>query len=355
MSTIKMTRGVNHTPDIDKATNTHRILCALNERERSFFLPDIKANSFPGAECQWLDTRECPEEVWAETLQDFNPTVLVSCWSTSRLPLDYVENPHRALNYVCNITGSVRQTVSRRFLELGGLVSNWGDMAGKQVAEHALLLALGALREVGSWRSYIESVDGSLRYQAAELGTRTLFGRRVGLHGFGRIARALVVLLKPFGVDIRAYSRQVPETFLQEHGVLSCASIEDLFSNSEVLFECEALTPESLGSVTAAILARLPDDAVFVNIGRGAVVDEVALLAEASRLRLALDVVTQEPLASASPFFTASRTLLSPHIGGPTFDHYRACGEMALANLRRFLRGDPIKSKLTLELFDRST
>ncbi|MDP0494700.1 MAG: NAD(P)-dependent oxidoreductase [Verrucomicrobiota bacterium JB024] len=228
-------------------------------------------------------------------------------------------------------------------------------MAGPQVAEHALLLALGALRGISHWRSYIQSVNGDLRYQAAELGTESLYGRRVGLHGFGRIARSLVALLRPFGVIVCCYSAHVPPAFLREHGVHPCASMEELFSSSEVFFECEALTSESTRSVTADLLRRLPDGAVFVNVGRGAVVDEEALLSEAGRLRVALDVVTREPLDSISPWFNSPQTLLSPHIGGPTFDSYASCGQFALTNLHAFLKGRPVQALLSLADYDRST
>ena len=112
------------------------------------------------------------------------------------------------------------------------------------------------------------------------------------------VARALVPLLRPFGVTIAAYSAGVPAALMQQAGITPAESLHALFADSEVLFECEALTPATQGCVTAELLGALPDDAVFVNVGRGQVVEEAALVHEArsGRLRLALDVppVVQE-------------------------------------------------------------
>jgi phosphoglycerate dehydrogenase-like enzyme len=354
---VSLAHREREAPDAesDAARATTRILFALNARERAFFLPKKEEVELDGSRSRWFDTGCDSAELWAETLESWNPQVLVSCWSTPALPESYLTSADCALDYVCNITGSVRKVTPRSFLERGGQVSNWGDLAGAQVAEHALLLALGALRGAYAWRSYIEGEDGRPRYQAAELKTATLFRRRVGLHGFGRIARSLVKLLKPFGVQIHAFSDQVPAAFIREHGVEPAESLEDLFSGSEVLFECEALTPASRHSITAQLLRKLPDDAVFVNVGRGAVVDESALLAESSRLRLALDVLTHEPVAAGSPWADAPRTLLSPHIGGPTFDHYRKCGKFALSNLKAYLGGGARNALISLDAYARST
>ncbi len=337
------------------STAQKRLLLALNSQESAFFLPMLKGVELNGVDCQFVDTSDCSADEWNACLCDWDPHVLVSCWSTPSLPLSFVGDSRRALQYICHLTGSVRHVAPRRFLELGGIVSNWGDLACAQVAEHALLLALAALRGLYNWRSFIQAGDGSIRYQAVELSTETLFGRQVGLHGFGRIARALVKLLEPFQVKICAYSDGVPSEFIEAHGVRACESIRDLFRSSDVLFECETLTEKSERSVTGDLIALLADDSVFVNVGRGAVVDEAALIAEAGRLRIALDVVTTEPISAADPFFDAPHTILSPHIAGPTFDQYLKCGELAVSNLIAFFEGRAVSDRLSLSDFDRAT
>ena len=124
-----------------------------------------------------------------------------------------------------------------------------------------------------------------------------------------------------------------------------------------MLIECEALTSLTRGSVTAAILDLLPPDAVFVNVGRGAVVDEPALVRRAARglVRVALDVFEHEPLPPDSEFYRIPNALLSPHIAGPTADTFPLCGEFALDNVRQYLQGGKIAGLVTLEAYDRSS
>lgn len=332
-----------------------RILFAMNQRERSFFLPNLNDADLPDTECLEFDTDTCGLKQWQECLSSWNPSVLVSCWSTPQVPNQHISSQNCALEYICHVTGSVRQVAPREFIEQGGIVSNWGDLAGLQVAEHGLLLALATLRGAYDWRKYIQSVNGSLRYQAAELSTQTIVGRRIGIHGFGRIARALIQLLDPFQVHISVFSDDVPENFIREHGAHPCDTLQELFQSCEILFECESLTEKSKYSVTAKELSELPDDAVFVNIGRGALVDESALLAESGRLRIALDVFGKEPVSASDAFFDAPKTILSPHIGGPTFDQYKKCGDLAVENLRAYLSNRRLQACLSLSDYDRAT
>lgn len=331
------------------------LVAALSPRDHElFFGDDLTAHpDLPGL--QLLDPTGLTIAAWEDALRRLRPTCLLTGWSTPPLPDRWLTSPGCPLRYVCHITGSVRRLVPRSFLEAGGLVSNWGGNVGAQVAEHALLLALSALRNQAAWRAFIERPPGLRRIE--ELGTRTLFGRRVGLHGFGSVARALGRLLAPFEVRIMAYSAGVPSAVMRDAGIEPATSLEDLFRHSEVLFECEALTPPSAGSVTAAILSALPEGAVFVNVGRGAVVDDTALAAAArsGRIRVALDVVTDEPLTPRSPFWCAPGAVLSPHIGGPTSDLYRRCGELALNNLRHHLAGRMPEDLVDLAVYDRAT
>lgn len=301
-----------------------------------------------GSEGEWLEPGTT-----ATSLASLNPEVLVTAWETPPLPAEWLASPDCRLRYVCHVTGSVRRLVPRSFIERGGLVTNWGAAVAASVAEHALLLCLGALREQGFWRDMIGQAPGQRRVPR----TRPLAGRRVGLHGFGGIARKLAQLLQPFGVELRAFSAGVPPEMFAAHGVQAAASLGELFDHSEILFECEALTPATAGSVTEAMLARLPDDAVFVNVGRGRVVDEAALVkaAQAGRLRVAVDVMADEPATEQSPLCRVPGVLVSPHVAGPTTEEYVRLGAAALANVRRYRAGLPLADVVSLDLYDRST
>lgn len=334
---------------------TERVLFALNDYERACFFPDALPE-LPGFVAKWQAEGTLTPASWAALLDEFQPTVIVSCWSTQPIPASF-SAADSSLRYVCHLVGSTRSLVARNFLERGGLLTNWGSLAGDAVAEHALLLALSVLRRQSEWKPTITGPSVKpWRCGAMRLKTRTLIGRRVGIHGFGHIARALVRLLKPFVVQIAAYSHGVPSSLMQAAGVIPCHSLAELAAHSEVFFECEALTSHSAGSINARVLAALPDDAVFINVGRGLLVDEAALLreVESGRIQAALDVVVQEPIDPESPLAN-SAALLSPHIGGPTHDRFPLCGQLALENLERYLRNEPLEALITPDLYDRST
>jgi phosphoglycerate dehydrogenase-like enzyme len=334
--------------------NAATVVFGLTRTEREVFFPGgLPADLGPRVCVE--DPAEHTDKTWAARLDALGAEVLVSAWRTPSLKAFVGADRCCSVKYVCHVTGSIRPVVPRELLLRGLTATNWGGSVAPMVAEHAVLLALAALRNLPAWSDCMRSTD--YRTAKENLHTRTLRNRRVGLHGFGQIAQALTNLLRPFGARVSAYSEGVPPELMTELGVTPAESLDALFENSDVLIECEALTPATVGLVSRQLLSRLPADAVFVNVGRGAIVDEAALreMAATKRIRVALDVLAREPLPSDSPWWTTRGVLLSPHIGGPTQDSYAACGAFAVANLRRYLAGEPLEAVVTPELYDRST
>lgn len=355
-----MISHVSPASPLRRPTRQDRILVAVRQHELDMFLPDAdeRWEALAPHAVRHEELEEMTAGKWERLLRDFRPTVLISCWNTPSLPSPWVGEEDCPLRYVCHLAGTVRALVPRLFLERGGLVTNWGGLAGETVAEHALLLALSSLRRQPAWPSLIAGPEPEPYVSPMlRLRTRTLHRRRVGLHGFGHVARALIGLLKPFAAEIVVFSEGVPGALMKAAGTTPCASLRELAARSEVFFECEALTPSSAGSVDAKIIAALPAAAVFVNVARGALVDESALLTAAreGRIHIALDVVQDDPIRASSPFLGLPDAVLSPHIAGPTLDLFPECGRRALDDLSRYLQGQPPETRVTLDLYDRST
>ena len=118
-----------------------------------------------------------------------------------------------------------------------------------------------------------------------------------------------------------------------------------------------AATSENYHIVKERHLRLIPEGGVFVNVGRGSVVDEAALarVAREGRLQIALDVFEQEPLPTDSPLRGLPNVTLLPHLGGPTRDRRRDSGALALKNLRAYLHGEPLEAVVTLDVYDRSS
>ncbi|MBN8708768.1 MAG: hydroxyacid dehydrogenase [Verrucomicrobia bacterium] len=329
-----------------------RLVFALDKDSQARFRAGLDPAGFAGADIRWLVMEGLTEEGWRQELRTLNPTVLVTGWRSRRIPQGYLPADECALRYVCHLTGSVREVVPRSLIERGVVVTNWGNAISYTIAEHAMLLVLASLRNMPQWSHYMEHWT-----RRRALATRSLRGKRVGVHGFGSIARELIAMLRPFGAEVVAYSHGVPAIVYHEHAVRACDSLETLFSRSDILVECEALNSCTQGVVDERLLRLLPPGAVFVNVGRGQVVDEEALARVAAErsLRVGLDVFHDEPPAADSPLRTLPEAILSPHIAGPTEDAFALLWDFAMKNISSYLQGLPLQGVVTEEIYDRST
>jgi phosphoglycerate dehydrogenase-like enzyme len=341
---------------IGKISPPEHVVFVLNPQERNLFLPHFGLMPGLSAGHCWVDASKLSPQAWIEKLRELKPTVLVTAWTCPALPVSWIEEKDCPLRYVCSITGSVKSRVPRVLIEKGLLVTNWGNSISHTVAEHAMLMVMALLRGLPQWPELMRHPAG-MHEMMPYLRSRTLRGKRVGLHGFGAVARELVPMLKPFQVDLAAYSHGVPQALFDKYGVYNCGSLRELFSGRDILIECEGLNDHSRGTVTEEILRLLPADSIFVNVGRGMVADEAALskLAGEGHLRVGLDVYQREPLPQTSPLFGNPRVILSPHVAGPTWDTYPLCGTQALDNLSKYLNGETPDCRVTLEAYDRAT
>lgn len=338
---------------LDPVARTGTTLLALSSFELESYFPagcDQDAVLGPCVIHNPVDTARS----WREVVANTGPDLIVTGWSTPAIPPELTAPHGGTVRYVCHVSGSIRHVISRDLVSDGLWVTNWGRLVAPIVAEHALLLTLSALRNQSLWARQLRQPR---EYPKASLRTRTLHGKRVAIHGLGAIGQALVPLLRPFGVTLSAYSRGLSPEFIRRAGARPAASLIDLARDADIFISCESLTPQTRGELNRDILAALPAEAVFVNVGRGALVDEAALAeaARSGRLRVASDVFCEEPLPRDSPLLHIEGVQLSPHIGGPTHDFYPRCGEHARENIARFRRGEEPLGLFDPDTYDRST
>lgn len=332
-----------------------KICVVLDDWERESFIPpavEAELRSI-SPHITFAEGKDFPEgEGWLEWLASESPEILLSGWMTPKLPENCLQAVP-SLKYVCHLVGSIKGTVPDSLIADGLIVTNWGHSVSRTVAESGLMLAIAGLRRVSYWTLEMHNRGGWKERTSVETGS--LFGRRVGLHGFGAISQELRKLLVPFGVPVMTYSPSVPDQLLEECNVERAESLEELFSKNDVIVELAALTDKNRGIVTEALLRMIPKGGVFVNVGRGAVVDEEALARVAAEgdIQVALDVYGVEPLPKDSPFRHIDNVLTQPHLGGPTIDRRQDATLYGLANVRRYLKGEPLKSRITVEVSQR--
>jgi phosphoglycerate dehydrogenase-like enzyme len=192
-------------------------------------------------------------------------------------------------------------------------------------------------------------------------------GATLGIIGYGSIGRELARIAKSaFGMTVLAGKRDParraddgyclpgtgdPEGRLPDEW-LGHAELGSLLARSDVVVLCAPLTPETQGLIGEAALRQMKPGAYFINVGRGASVDEAAL-ARALRERwiagAAIDVFAQEPPPAGHPLYGLDNVILSPHVSGflPSYDE--KCSVLFALNLRRHLAGEPL-----LNLVDRA-
>lgn len=334
-------------------TGNASVAFALSEPEwESFFTPQDRATlleRFPSAVIlqEGISGVELEEQI-----NEAGCRVLLGGWTLPPL------SPHRGafpkLEYICYLAGGFRRKIPRSLLEQGMLVSNWGSSISRTVAECGLLLLLMCYRGASHWQIRMHQQGGFK--SRLEKGNLSLFQRRIGIHGFGAVAQSLVDLLRPFHVEVAAYSPWPEDAVFAAKGVKRFSSLEQLFQWSDAVVEAEACSPQTIGSVKEHHLQML-GDGVFVNIARAELVDEEALIrvAREGRLKLGLDVYHHEPLPPDYPLRGLPNVALLPHLGGPTWDRRIDAGALALKNITRFLEGKPVEFAISLQQYDRMT
>ncbi len=208
-----------------------------------------------------------------------------------------------------------------------------------EVADHALALLLGVTRGL---RDAIEaySVRSWGRWPLA-----TLAGRRALVLGWGGLGRAIGRRLQGFGVVVSGVRRSGPTEEMDGVVVHGPETWREELGNCDLLIIALPLTLLTEGSVGAAELASLPADAIVVNVGRGAVIDQSALFTalRAGRLRGAgLDTLVDEPPSATDPAWDVPRLLLTPHVGRSLEEGTPQWERLFEENLRRWVAGEPL-------------
>jgi phosphoglycerate dehydrogenase-like enzyme len=192
-------------------------------------------------------------------------------------------------------------------------------------------------------------------------------GACLGIIGYGSIGRELARMVKTaLGMRVLACKRDPtrrgddgyrlagtgdPEGTLPE-AWFAPARLHDLLARSDVVVMCAPLTTETRAMIDEAALAAMKPSAFFVNVGRGATVDEAALAAALKTGHLAgaaIDVFNEEPPPPGHPLYALDNVIVSPHVSGFLASYDDRCTDLFAENLRRFLAGAPL-----LNLVDRA-
>ncbi len=193
-------------------------------------------------------------------------------------------------------------------------VTNCPDTFIEEVADHAMMLLLSTHRRAieqdrmvreGRWR------DGRPQL----LSTPRLMGLTLGFVAFGHVARAVAMRARAFGLRMIAYDPFIEELVMSPYGVVP-ATLEEVLAQSDFVSMHAPATPEAQGMLTEKHFRQMRPNAIFINTGRGATVDEAALITALQQKWIAgagIDVFQVEPAQQDNPLLQMPHVILSPH------------------------------------------
>ncbi|TYO67905.1 2-hydroxyacid dehydrogenase [Bradyrhizobium hipponense] len=208
------------------------------------------------------------------------------------------------------------------------------------VADIAMTLMLATTRRILAADHYVRSGDWASSKQSPMMRPQAgMPGRRIGIYGMGEIGRKIAARCAAFESEVGYFSRSQRDVPYQYFPTL-----EMLADWCSVLMIAVRAGPETQHAVNADILKRLGADGYVVNISRGSVIDEKALVAALTDRSIAgagLDVYETEP-HSPDALTALPNVVLAPHIGGHTLESHVAMQNCVLANLSAFFEGKPL-------------
>jgi phosphoglycerate dehydrogenase-like enzyme len=259
------------------------------------------------------------------------------------------ELPRRAprLRWVQGTSAGIGERVRRHGLEGAPFaMTTAAGVHGAALAEFVALALLYFVRDVPR----LQRMQRARRWQRHA--SETLAGRRALVVGLGSVGSAIAARLAALDLEVwgirRSAGAPCPSGVAR---MLPSEHLADALGAIDALVLACPLTERTRGLIGAAELGALRPGAILVNVSRGAVVDEPALIEalRAGRLRgAALDVFAEEPLPPASPFWHLPNVLVSPHSASTLADENRRIVDLFLDNLGRFLDGRPLRNRFDL-------
>ena len=221
-------------------------------------------------------------------------------------------------------------------------VTNVPSYGTAAVAQFTIALILELCHQVGIHNESVHNGDWvkSTNFCYWLTPQMELGGKTLGILGFGRIGREVGKLAKAFGMKVIAYNRGQCD---EGREIGEYVDLGTLFAQSDILTLHCPLFPETEKIINAENIAKMKDGAMLINTSRGGLLDEeaVAQALNTGKLRgAAVDVVSQEPMASGNPLLN-SRCIITPHIAWAPVESRQRLLDCIVENIRCFLNGTP--------------
>lgn len=298
-----------------------------------------------GAKAAWYDDAEAALAALPQA-----DGFWLELWGKRRPPDRELLAAAPRLRWVQTSAAGVESMDLEAFAERGIRLTNGAGLHAPPIGEHVVMCMLAARRGLlpflraqaeGRWDRHAASGPAAL----ARIGE--LAGARVLVLGYGLIGQAAARKARALGAEVIGARRRGRASAL----VVLGDDWRPLLPSLDFLVVAAPLTAATRGIVGRAELAALPDGAWIVNIARGPLVDEAALLEElkTGRLGAALDVFDEEPLPEGHPLWSLPNAILTPHVSASTDRFLPRAAELFCDNLARFRDGRRLRNQVDLE------
>ena len=244
----------------------------------------------------------------------------------------------------------------RAATERGIAVTYTPDGPTIATAEHAVALMFAVAKDIKKASHGLvhdRRPDYYGRHSAMEI-----FEAPIGLVGLGRIGSRVARILSAAGARVSAFDPYISDGKARELGVERAGSLEELLASSEIVSLHLPLNPSTRHLISTATLARMKPGSVLINVSRGGLVDESALLEalDCGHLRGAgLDVTEPEPAEADNPLLHRTDVIVTPHVGSASYAGKRRILSMAIGNLRMALNCERPEHLLNPDAWGRAT
>ncbi|PJI40334.1 hydroxyacid dehydrogenase [Ferrovibrio sp.] len=298
-----------------------------------------------------------------EPVKDFSETgigallsrveILITGWGCPEItPIVLARMPK--LGLLVHTGSSVRPVAGAAVWERGIRVVSAAVANAPPVAEYCLAMILLANKEVFYIREAYRSGTWAWQVPWPSNGLTGNNGATVGIIGASRIGRKLIELLKPFDLGVLLCDPTISGEEAAGLGV-ELVGLNSLLERSDIVTIQAPSLPSTYRMIGAEQLALMRNGSTLLNTARGALVDLAALEKEvtAGRLKAILDVSDPEPLGRESPLLSSSNAFVTPHIAGATGAETHRLMDLAIEEIRRHRKGEPLRHEVTHDMLDR--
>jgi phosphoglycerate dehydrogenase-like enzyme len=252
----------------------------------------------------------------------------------------------RRLKWIHSPAAAVHQLMYPEMISSDVVITNAREIHGPVVAEHAIALVLALAKRLPRAMQYQAKKHWAQQTLWDERPRpREVAGATVAVVGMGSIGREFTKRAKVLGMKVLAVREDPKKGLGGADAVYGSTQLDEVLPQADYVLLCAPVTPATTGLMDQARLARMKPEAYLLNVSRGPLIDEPALLRALQQRTIAgaaLDVFVEEPLPPESPFWELDNLFITPHTAAVTERLWDRHYELIRENLERFLQRRPL-------------